>query len=384
MKKFSLMCPCHFGVESILSSEIKRIGGEDIRVSDGKVEFFGDKKVLFNSNLWLRTAERVFIVLGKFRAYTFDQLFEGVKELGFENFIGIKDVFPVKGWSLNSKLFSVSSCQSIIKKAIVDRLKQYYKVDWFEETGNMYQVQFSIMKDEVCILLDTTGAGLHKRGYRKTSGVAPIKETLAAAIIDISRVNRDSIVYDPFCGSGTIAIEGCMKALNIAPGIGRKFSLEKWNLFDDQDIKMYREEALDMVRREGVGFKAYCYDIDKSSCDLTVENARKAGVIGRMKVGQADIRDFHKLELDNDKKNIVICNPPYGERLLEKEQAEEIYKIIGQQFYHAENNSYYIISSDENFEKIYGKVAVKRRKLYNGMIKCQLYMYFNNPKKERT
>lgn len=230
MNKLKYLCPCLFGLESVLSGEIKRLGGEDVQVSDGKVTFYGDFSLLARANLNLRTAERVLVVLGHFAVQSFEDLFQGVKALPLENFIGEKDRFPVKGWSLNSKLASVPDCQAIIKKAAVERLKEKYGISWFEESGSLFQIQFSILKNEATVMLDTTGAGLHKRGYRRDSNEAPIKETLAAGIIDLARVRPDSIFYDPFCGSGTFLIEAAAKALNIAPGINRRFAAEKWPL----------------------------------------------------------------------------------------------------------------------------------------------------------
>ncbi len=249
-------CPCHFGTESVLKFEINKIGGENIVVSDGRITFTGDFSTLARANLCLSTAERVLIVLGEFKAYTFEELFQGVKSLPLEDFIGLIDAFPVKGFSLNSTLHSVPDCQSIIKKAAVERLKQVYNVSWFEEVGNMFKIQFSIIKDNVTIYIDSSGTGLHKRGYRKNANSAPIKETLAAGIVDLAGVRRDSIVSDPFCGSGTILIEAAYKALNIAPGLKRTFVSEKWNIIDENIWKMERERALDSIKKDA-DFFAY-------------------------------------------------------------------------------------------------------------------------------
>lgn len=282
----------------------------------------------------------------------------------------MKDSFPVKGYSLNSALHSVPDCQAIIKKAVVERLKQKYGISWFEETGSTVQIKFSILKDVVTIYLDTSGIGLHKRGYRRNSNSAPIKETLAAGIIDLARVRSDSVVCDPFCGSGTLLIEAGLKALKIAPGINRRFSAEKWDCIPAEVWREERTRAIDNVDRsakfQGIGF-----DIDDSAVALTLDNAHKAGIKSRMKIEQADISKFR--QPDN---SIVICNPPYGERLLEIREAEKIYRQMGHVFGKGSGQSSYIISPHEEFESFFGKNARKRRKLYNGMIKCQLFMYF--------
>ncbi|MDE5834179.1 MAG: class I SAM-dependent RNA methyltransferase [Ruminococcus sp.] len=365
-----LCCPCHFGLESVLKYEVIKIGGENISVNDGRVTFTGDDNILARANICLSTAERVLIELAEFKATTFEELFQGVKSIEFERWINLKDAFPVKGYSLNSALHSVPTCQSMVKKAVVERLKEKYGISWFEETGATIQIKFSILKDVVTIYLDTSGTGLHKRGYRRNSNSAPIKETLAAGIIDLARVRPDSIVCDPFCGSGTLLIEAGLKALRIAPCINRRFSAEKW---DSIPLEVWREErnrAIDNVDRsakfEGIGF-----DIDDSAVALTLDNAHKAGIKSRMKIEQADITKFRQPE-----NSIVICNPPYGERLLEIREAENIYRQMGKVFGKESSQSSYIISPHEEFENFFGKNAKKRRKLYNGMIKCQLYMYF--------
>lgn len=365
-----LCCPCHFGLESVLKYEITKIGGTDLKVSDGKISFTGDANILARANICLSTAERVLIELMEFKATTFEELFQGVKAIEFERYINPQDAFPVKGYSLDSALHSVPDCQSIIKKAVVERLKSKYGINWFEETGATVQIKFSILKDVATIYLDTSGVGLHKRGYRKNSNTAPIKETLAAGIVDLARVRSDSIVCDPFCGSGTILIEAGLKALKIAPCINRRFAAEKWNSIDSKVWQEERSRAIDNVDRsaqfQGIGF-----DIDDNAVALTLDNAHKAGIKSRLKIEQADISKFR--QPDN---SILICNPPYGERLLEIREAENIYKQMGRVFGMAEGQSDYIISPHEEFEKFFGKNANKRRKLYNGMIKCQLFMYF--------
>ena len=370
MDKIRLCCPCLFGLESVLSYEIKKIGGENLKVTDGKISFDGDFYTLAKANLWLSTAERVLIELGSFEAKSFEELFQGVKSLSFERFIGKNDAFPVKGYSLNSALHSIPDCQSIIKKAIVERLRSVYGISWFDEDGPVHQVRFAIHKDIATIFLDTSGAGLHKRGYRRNSNDAPIKETLAAGIVDLARVRSNSTVLDPMCGSGTFLIEAAYKALNIAPGLRRKFASQNWIQIDDKVWNDARAEALDLIDRQGE-FKAFGFDIDDIAVDLTQSNARKAGVGSKLVIKQADISRFK--QPDN---SITFCNPPYGERMLEIKDAERLYKRLGERLDLSKERSCYIITPHEEFEKFFGKRADKRRKLYNGMIKCQLYMYF--------
>lgn len=370
LSNIRLCCPCHFGLESVLKYEIQKIGGTDLKVSDGKISFTGDENIVARANLCLSTAERVFIELIEFKATTFEELFQGVRAIELERYIGEHDAFPVKGYSLNSTLHSVPDCQSIVKKAAVERLKSKYGINWFDESGPTVQIKFSILKDVVSIYLDTSGVGLHKRGYRRNSNAAPIKETLAAGIIDLTRVRPDSIVCDPFCGSGTLLIESALKALRIAPGLNRRFAAEKWNCFNDKIWREERTRAIDNVDKSAE-FHAIGFDIDDDAVALTLDNAHKAGIKSRLKIEQADISKFVQPE-----DSIVICNPPYGERLLELREAEDIYRKMGRVLGKGGSRQSYVISPHEEFEKFFGTQARKRRKLYNGMIKCQLYMYF--------
>ncbi len=370
MNFIRMVCPCHFGLESTLKFEVTKIGGQDISASDGRVAFSGDFGTLVKANLWLSTAERVLVQLAEFDAYSFEELFQGTKSAPFENFIGAEDRFPVKGYSLNSDLHSVPDCQSIIKKAAVERLKSKYGISYFEETGALYQIRFSILKNHVSIFLDSTGEGLHKRGYRRNSNAAPIKETLAAGIVDLAHIRGDSVVCDPFCGSGTILIEAAYKALNIAPGLKRRFASDNWDIIPQNLWENERKSALEAIRKD-TDFFAYGYDIDPECVALTQENCRKAGIQKRVEIKQADIRDY-----ENIFNTVTICNPPYGERLLEIKEAEKLYSIMGQRFSADRERPCFIISPHEEFEKLFGKTANRRRKLYNGMLKCQLYMYF--------
>ena len=371
MSVIKMAAPCLFGLESVLSGELKRIGAKNIEATDGKVTFTGDWNMLAKTNLWLRTAERVLIVLDSFRAETFEELFQGVFKIPFEEYLGKNDAFPVKGWSLNSQLASVPDCQSIIKRAAVKRMEQHYHQIWFAETGAVHQIQFSIRKNIVTIFLDTSGAGLHKRGYRQTSLLAPIKETLAAGIVDFTRLYDDSVICDPFCGSGTLLIEAVLKGMNIAPGINRRFAAEKWNCIPAAVWKDARMEALESVKRDAK-IKAYGYDIDPQAVELTMANAKKAGVSAHIRT---KVQNISQLSLPPGRA-IVICNPPYGERLLEIKEAEQLYRTMGKVFPADPDKKYYVISPHEEFEHIFGRTADRRRKLYNGMIKCQLFMYF--------
>ena len=374
-QQYRLCAPCLFGLESVLSGELKRLGFEEISVTDGRVEFSADAEGIARANLHLRTAERVLIVLGTFRAVSFQQLIDGAEQIRFEDYIGKKDAFPVKGWSLNSQLHSVPDCQAIIKKAAVKRLSQKYGVAWLEESESTVQIQFSINKDIVTIMLDTSGAALHKRGYRKNANQAPIRETLAAGILDIARIYPDTQLYDPFCGSGTFLIEAAYKAKNIAPGIYRRFAAEKWSSMPSNIWKLGREEAIEQVRRE-VEFVAFGSDISEESLQIAEANARRAGIPGLIRLQKQDIKNF---TLPN-KKSVVVTNPPYGERLMAGENLHQLYQTMGSVFKPSDHVSYYIISSMEEFEKAYGRQADKKRKLYNGMLKCNLYQYFSTKK----
>ena len=370
LENIKLCVPCHFGLESVLSYEIKKIGGTNLKTTDGKISFDGDFSTLAKANLWIASGERVLIELGSFPARTFDELFENVRRLPLENFIDKDDAFPVKGHSLNSQLHSIPDCQKIIKKACVKRLEKVYGISYFEETGPKHQIQFSILKDTATIYLDTSGTGLHKRGYRRNSNDAPIKETLAAGIVDLARVRSNSTVVDPMCGSGTFLIESAYKALNVAPGLRRNFAAQKWNQIPDEIWQNARAEAMDLIDRQGT-FAGFGFDIDDVAVELTRDNAKKAGVGSKLTIKQQDISKFIPIE-----NSITFCNPPYGERMLEIKDAEELYKKMGQRFAPSKENPCYIISPHEEFEKFFGKKADKKRKLYNGMIKCNLYMYF--------
>lgn len=373
MEKLRISCPCLFGLESVLSGEMKRMGAENITAEDGRVTFEGTFADAARANLCLRTAERVQIIVAEFEARSYEELFQGTLAAPWEEFIGRKDAFPVKGRTVKSQLYSMSDCQSIIKKAVAKRLESVYHQSWFDETGSVIQIQFTLLKDRVMLMLDTSGTGLHKRGYRRNSVDAPIKETIAAGIADLAHIYPDSVVCDPMCGSGTLLIESALKALNIAPGINRHFAAEQWGCWPAETWQQERARCLDEIRRDAT-FEAYGSDIDPEAVRLTIENANNAGVGGRVHVEQRDMRkyEFPKAE----RKLIVLCNPPYGERLLDIKEAEALYRDLGRVLQPGEGRSFNIISPHDEFESLFGRKADRRRKLYNGMIKCQLYMYF--------
>ena len=371
MSKINLVAPCLFGIEKIAADEFRRMGFEDIVTENGRVLLSGEHNMLARANIFSRFAERILINVGEFSAVTFTELFDGVKSLPWENFIGKDDAFPVNGWSINSQLFSIPDCQSIIKKAIVERLKLKYNISYFEETGAEYKIRFSIHKNIVTMMIDTSGEGLHKRGYRRNSNDAPLKETLAAAMCDLARIYPDTKIFDPFCGSGTILIESALMATKTAPGLRRFFAAERFKFLDSKIWQEERMRAQDMILKN-IDFRAQGFDIDPKCIELTLANAKKAGVEKYVKAAIGNIKDFNTPK----ERCITVTNPPYGERLLDIKAAEELYKIMGERFVSGEGQKYYIISPHDEFEKHFGKEADKRRKLYNGMIKCQLFMYF--------
>lgn len=369
--KLTFCAPCIFGLEGLCANELKFLGIENVRTENGRVLFDGDFTTLAKANINLRYAERIQILMGEFEATTFDMLFEGVKSLNWEDFIGISDAFPVKGGCLSSKLMSVPGCQKIVKKAVADRLSSKYMLSWFEETGAVHQIQFLIRNDKVSVMLDTSGAGLHKRGYRAESNEAPIKETLAAAMAELSGVRANHNVCDPMCGSGTILIESAMKAMKIAPGLKRYFACERWSCIPSAVFESERELAKSKINTQ-CSFSATGFDIDGNALETAKKNAALAGTGDKIRFEKRDIRDFSPA----DGYQTIITNPPYGERLLDVRAAEELYKIMGEKFLRQEGKRYTIITPDDDFEKIFGRKADKRRKTYNGTLKCQIYMYF--------
>ena len=368
-----LVATCLFGLEGLLGEEIDNLGYKRIETIDGRVTFEAPAEAIAVCNIRLRTAERVLIKLGSFKALTFDQLFEGTKALAWADYIGKDDAFPVKGHSIRSKLFSIPDCQKIVKKAIVTSLSQKYKLRIFPETGVKYQVEFFILNDNASIMIDTTGVGLHKRGYRALAGAAPLRETLAAAMVKLSRMRDNVIICDPLCGSGTIAIEAAQIACNIAPGFNRSFSSEQFP-FLPRSIWLNEREAARSEIRSPIT-RIFGSDIDSAMIELARDNARKAGVSEYIDFKTADARNFAS-PIENAR-GTIISNPPYGERLGELSEARELYKALGKTF---EKNipfwQMYIITSDEEFERNFGRRSDKKRVLYNGMIKCNLYQFF--------
>lgn len=376
MEKINLIAPCLFGTESIAADEFRRMGFTEVVTENGRVKLAGDFNMLARANICSRFAERILINVGEFYATTFTELFDGVKALDWENFIGKDDAFPVNGWSIDSILHSIPDCQSIIKKAIVERLKLKYSVSRFAETGPEYRIRFSIHKNSVTMMIDTSGEGLHKRGYRRNSNAAPLKETLAASMCDLARIYPDTKLLDPFCGSGTLLIEAALMATKTAPGLRRFFAAERFGFIPETVWQEERTRAQDLIIHN-VDFSAQGFDIDKNAVELTLQNAKKAGVSKYVKAAVADIREF----IPPEERCLTITNPPYGERLLDVKAAEELYTVMGNRFKEGCGRKYYVISPHDEFEKYFGRTADKRRKLYNGMIKCQLFMYFKN--KER-
>ncbi len=371
---FTICCPTLFGLEGIVADELRFDGKLDtVRAENGRVFFEGNADTLAWANLNLRCAERVLLRLGAFPARSFDELYENVRALPLEDFIPKNGGFPVKGFCLDSRLHSVPDCQKIVKKAAAERLGSVYGLSWLEENGEKYQLQFSIMKDAAEIFLDTTGAGLHKRGYRKNSNAAPLRETLAAAIVKLSRWKGREALCDPFCGSGTIAIEAAMTARKRAPGLLRSFDSEKWQCFDKNVWHNAREQALSLQNSEA--FEITGSDVDPGCVKLSYENAIKAGVSDTVRFESGDAA-----EKDYSGTGVVFANPPYGERLLDIKAAEKLYESFGKAV-GGSSAKQYILSPDPLFESLYGKKADKRRKLYNGMIKCNLYMYFKHSRR---
>ncbi len=365
------MCvPCLLGLEGPIADELKRLHMSDVSAENGRVFFAGDDAALARANLCLRIGERVLIELGSFEAKSFDALFEGTRALPWESLIPADGAFPVKGYSLNSGLFSVSDCQKIIKKAVAERLKSHYHLEWFPETGALYQIQFSIMKDRVSLCIDSSGDGLHKRGYRPAHNAAPLKETMAAAMVMLSRYRGREDFCDPFCGSGTIPIEAALIAKNRAPGLSRSFAAQNWKHIQPQ---VWDEERRAAKEREYHGeYRIVGSDIDRKAVEIARENARRAGVEDCVRFEAADAMSFDR----KTERGIIVTNPPYGERIMEKQEAEALYQGFGKALSACPNWQLYLLSSHTEFERCFGRTADKKRKLYNGMIKCDLYMYF--------
>ena len=376
MSQFEFAVPCLFGLEGLAGDELRRLDMENVRVENGRVLFSGDETALAKANICLRTGERVLILLADFEAKTFEQLFQGVCRANLEDYIPKDGAFPVKGHCLNSTLMSVPDCQAIIKKAASRRLGEKYGVSWLPETGSKYQLQFSLMNDRVQLYLDTSGQGLHKRGYRAVGNDAPLRETLAAAMVQLTRYRGRDFVWDPFCGSGTIPIEAALIAKNRAPGLKRHFAAETFAWMPETIWEQVRTEARD---REFKGsYRILGSDNDPKCVSLAMSNARKAGVSDCITFKDGDAT---KMSLPTDT-GILICNPPYGQRMMEQQSAQRLYAALGRHLKFANGWKKYIITSEPEFEHYFGRRADKKRKLYNGMIKCDYYMYTDNARKK--
>lgn len=373
-EEFEIIVPVLLGLEAFTAREIKRLGYSDVIVEDGRVSFKGDKAAICRANMFIRTGERVLIKAGEFKALTFEELFEGTQNIEWERWIGKGDAFPVKGYSLKSKLASVRDCQAIIKKAAALRLSKAYGIDWLPEDCCKYQIQFSILKDKVTLMIDTSGDGLHKRGYRQKSNLAPLRETIAAAMVMMSYWKFEYPLLDPFCGSGTIPIEAAMFKKNIAPGLNRRFAAHGFSWIEDNIWRLAADEA--KSAEKNIPLNIYASDIDKETVDLARENARIAGVSEHI---EFECKDALKAYIDTPN-GTIMCNPPYGERLGEIKECEQLYRDMGKAFSKFDNWAYYILAANEGFERLFGTKADKRRKVYNGMIRCNIYQYFNKRK----
>ncbi len=368
---YELIATTTFGLEAVCRREIEQLGYEVKSTENGKITYMGDERAIVNSNLWLRTADRVLIKIAEFKALTFDQLFDQSKSIQWKKYISKNGKFVVNGKSVKSKLFHVTTCQKMVKKAIVDNLKEAYHVDWLDETEEVYPISVSLLKDVATITLDTSGAGLHKRGYRIRTVEAPMKETLAAGLVLLSYWSKDRVLYDVFCGSGTIPIEAAMIGRNIAPGLSRDFSSKHWTWISKDIWKEETRKAYQAMDND-IELKIYGSDVDAKSIEAAIENAEEAGVDDCIEFKQAD---FKEIEYENNY-SIVISNPPYGERLDTVHIVKGMYIAIGNIFRRLDTWSSYFITSFEEFERVYGKKADRNRVLYNGKIKARYYQYY--------
>lgn len=381
MHTFELTAPCHFGLEAVLKKEIYDLGYEISKVEDGKVTFIGDAEAVCRANMFLRTAERVLLKVGSFHAVTYDELFEGIRALPWEVYLPKDAKFWVtKASSIKSRLFSPSDIQRIVKKAVVEKMKEYYDIEWFKETGAEYPIRVFLMKDEVLVTIDTTGDSLHKRGYRTMGGMAPLSETLAASLIMLTPWHADRILVDPFCGSGTFAIEAALMAAHAAPGLSRDFTAQAWeNLIAKKNWYETMQEAQDLVDRS-VEVDIQGYDIDEQVIRLARENAKRAGVDHMIHFQRRSVSELHHPK----KYGFLITNPPYGERMEEKENLPKLYQQIGEAYNGLDAWSMYIITGYEEAERYIGRSADKKRKIYNGMLKTNFYQFLGpKPPKRR-
>lgn len=370
MAKIELIATAAFGLEAVVAKELKALGYTDQLVENGRVTFWGDEEAVCRTNLWLRSADRVLLKMGEFNATTFEELFQQTKALPWADLLPADAEFPVDGKSIKSKLFSVSDCQAIVKKAIVEKIKQAYKQNWFAETGPRYKIEVGLLKDRATLTVDTSGAGLHKRGYRELTTKAPLRETLAAALVRLSNWPADRALADPLCGSGTIPIEAAMLALNLAPGLNRRFAAESWPHISAKVWESGREEARSVALRERA-LRITGTDIDEKVLSLARHHARKAGVEEYIHFQQLPLAQFRS----RYEHGYIICNPPYGERLGEVREAEVIYQEMRRLLANHPSWSLFLLTSHLGFEQIFGRPASKKRKLYNGRIQCNYYLY---------
>ncbi len=370
MNQIQLIATAAFGLEAVVAREVKNLGYEEVMVENGRVTFQGDLSAICRGNLWLRSADRVLVKLGEFKALTFDELFEKTKALPWEQWIPEDGEFPVEGKSVRSKLSSVPDCQAIVKKAVVEKMKQKYEREWFDETAGKYRIEVALLNDMATLTIDTSGAGLHKRGYRTLSNRAPLKETLAAGLIQLSYWNADRVLIDPFCGSGTIPIEAALIGKNIAPGMNRSFVSEEWPVIPRELWREARKETHDLAKFDQP-LRIYGSDIDGEALKLAryhIEEAQLDEDIHVQKLSVTELRSRFDY-------GCIICNPPYGERLGEQREVADLYRQMGKVFSNLDTWSHYIITSHPEFEALYGKKAGRRRKLYNGRIECTYYQY---------
>lgn len=369
MEQLTFCVPCLFGLEGLAAAELRRLGMANVRAQDRRVFFDGSFADMARANLCLRTGERVMILLASFEARSFEELYQGVKRIPLEDFVPKEGAFPVKGYSLSSQLHSVPDCQSIVKKAAVDRLGAKYGLGWLPETGPTYQIHFSIMKDLCEVFLDTSGQGLHKRGYRAVANLAPLHETMAAAMVELAKYRGRDFFWDPFCGSGTICIEAALTALNRAPGLGRGFAAQKWACVGPEVWQQARMEALDKEFRGK--YRILGTDIDPESLAIARSNAKKAGVDGWIEFREADATKLNAPAASG----VLVTNPPYGERMLEQRQAQQLYRQFGRHVRYLDGWAMSLISSEPEFEFYFGRKADRKRKLYNGRLQCNVYQY---------
>ncbi len=376
MMNFTFAVPCLFGLEGLAGDELRRLNMENVRVEDRRVLFTGDENALARANVCLRTGERVMVVLAQFTAKTFEELFQGVLSAPLEEFIPRDGQFPVKGHCLNSQLMSVSDCQAIIKKAASRRLGEKYGISWLPETGVKFQLHFTILNDNVTLCLDTSGQGLHKRGYRAVGNDAPLHETLAAGMVQLTRYRGREYFWDPFCGSGTIPIEAALIAKNRAPGLNREFAAREYPWLSPDIWKNAKDEARDKEFRGD--YRIMGSDADPACVSLSFANAKKAGVSDCVTFRDGDAT---KMSLPSDS-GILVCNPPYGERMMEQHSAQRLYSALGRHLKYADGWKKFVITSEPEFEHWFGKRADKKRKFYNGKIKCDYYMFTDNKRKK--